>query len=321
MAPPDEPLLPSIETMADYEAIYRETDRWLPAMVEIARRHDLPAERLERAADGTNIVFFAGPAAVVKMFCPLWAGDVEPERLVLEALSGAIGLGVPTVRAAGAIEGWPYLVLARLPGVSIGRVWQTIAPDDQRPIARRIGQVIARIHALPIDGLEPIARDWPTFMAGRIERVVDDQRGRGLGEEWLARIPAFVASLPPFDLPAGGPVLVTADLTSDHLLLDRPTEDSPWRLTGLIDLADALVGHPLYEFAAPFVFLTGGRPDLRHALLDGYGLPVEDRTADLSRAIAGYAVLHLYGSVAWMIGNGTFPYRSLDDLVADVASF
>jgi hygromycin-B 7''-O-kinase len=88
------------------------------------------------------------------------------------------------------------------------------------------------------------------------------------------------------------PVLLHADLTDDHFFVQE--REGRWQLTGLIDFGDAMVGDPLYEFAAPAMFLSQRRPEVQRAMLRGYGLRDTPGTADRIRA---WTILHRFGLV------------------------
>jgi hygromycin-B 7''-O-kinase len=88
-------------------------------------------------------------------------------------------------------------------------------------------------------------------------------------------------------------VTLNADLTSDHVLLEK--RDGQWRISGIIDFGDAMAGHPLYEFAAPVLCFASGDPALARALVESYG---ESLTADLAHQILAWCLLHKYIRIA-----------------------
>jgi hypothetical protein len=69
-------------------------------------------------------------------------------------------------------------------------------------------------------------------------------------------------------------------------------------LTGLIDFGDAMLGHPLYEFAVPGCCITRGSPALQRALLCAYGFAEQDLDRDLADQLLAYMLLHRYIQVS-----------------------
>ncbi len=280
-------MLPSIESIDDYRPICRDDGVWLPVMRVICQRHGVdPA--LTRCPRGTHQVYAAG-AVYLKLFCPLWARDYTVERAVLHALRG---VPAPEILAEGELEGWPYLVLSAVPGVEAHAVWHDLDIRDRHAVMEQLGEVLATLHGLP--PVPEIALDWGEFLQERTKRA-REHHGEDAAEPWLTWIEEFLRNAPPLFEPGFSPVLLNADVTDDHLLLER--HNGRWTITGLIDFADAMMGHPLYEFVAPAAFYINGEPELSRTLLLSYGFGEADLTETLSRQLTAYCLLHRYGRV------------------------
>lgn len=289
-------LLPEIRSEEDYRAVRWDPAVWLPALREVCARHDLDPAAFSRATDGTHVVFL-GPELVVKLFVGIWAEDHRRERAALASLTGS-GLPIPDVPAEGELEGWPYLLQRRLRGTAIKHVWPRLDLRDQLELAGQLGAFLARLHEVPVDACaDPLASDdWPTFVAERRARGVEHHARGGAPGPWLEDVARALDVMPP---PAAERRLLHADLTSDHALVaqDDDPERGPggcWRLVGVIDWADALLGSPLYDLATPAVFLGQGRPGVGRALLRGYGLDPDAAPLD---GLVQAMLIHKYGHV------------------------
>lgn len=258
-------LLPDIRCEDDYRPHRWNAASWRPALRAICERHDLDPDGFARATDGTQVVWLS-ERVVIKLFVRIWAADVDRERAGLRAVEGS-GLRVPRLLGEGELEGWPYLLLERLPGAQLKAVWTTLAPAEREDLAEQTGALLARLHRVPLERCgPPLVHDWSTFVAERLERVVAHHARHGAEPRWLEEVDAFLRAAP---RRAVTPVLLHADVTHDHLLVAR--EGGRWRVTALIDWADAMTGDPLYELAVPSTMLPGSGP----ALLRGYGVDVD----------------------------------------------
>lgn len=284
-------MLPDVRTPAEYRQVYRDAEVWLPAMRAICQRHGLDAARLQFAPPGTHVVFRAGDL-YVKLFAPPWREDFTPERLALGRLSACADLPVPRLVAEGEIEGWPYIVITAVEGVPLYQVWGAMEPPDRLRVAARCGELMNAIHAVPTAGLEAIAVDWPAFVEEQTGNCGERLAQSGLDEHWIHDIRAFLADSPPLFKPGFQPVLLSADVTDEHLLVSRRRDR--WELTGFIDLGDAMLGHPCYEFVSPGCCITIGSSDLQRTMLRAYGFSNAQLDEALARQLVAYTLLHRF---------------------------
>ena len=288
-------LLPEIKTYEDYRAIYRDADVWLPAMRVICQRHGLDASQLEFAPPGTHVVFRIEGDRYIKLFAPPWRDDFTPEQLVLHKLSEQPDLPIPRLVTEGEIEGWPYIIVTAVDGVPLNEVWGSMGMPDKERIASRCGELMAWLHAVPTEGLEDIGVDWPAFVERQIRACIDEIAQAGLDERWTRETAEFFAQLPPLFEPGFQPVLLSADVTDEHILVSQ--RDGKWDMTGYIDFGDAMLGHPHYEFAAPGCCITHGSPRLQRAMMLAYGYPEDQLDADLADRLMAYTLIHRYINV------------------------
>lgn len=289
------PLLPSLPDEAAFYRLRGDPAPWLPALTEICRLHGLPDEDLYAERTGTNVVFRAGDGPWIKLFPPLWPEDFERERAGLAAVRGVAGLAAPQLLHEGELEGWPYAVISHLEGRPISSVWLDLPAAEQVGLAEEIGAAMARLHEIPAPSSGVLAEDWPAFVARRGPRCVERNRKYDLPTDWLEPLRRFTESAQPLLRPGAPGVLLHADLTDQHIFVRRVR--GRWSVTGLIDFGDAMVGDPLYEFAAPAMFLTQGKPEAQRALLRGYGIEDAPDTLTHRRRIQAWTLLHRFSLV------------------------
>ncbi|MDA1194172.1 MAG: aminoglycoside 3'-phosphotransferase/choline kinase family protein [Planctomycetota bacterium] len=289
---PAAPLLPPVADLAAYRALRRDPAVWLPAVETICARHGLGSDAYA-ATTGTNVVFHVPGRGWIKLFTPLWPEDFVRERTGLAAVAALDGLGVPEVLHEGELEGWPYVVLSPIPGQAIGTIWQDMSEATRVDLARQLGALLARMHAVDTSACGAIRCDWRAFAGDLRATTMTRQAGHGLQASWLVELEAHLAALPPLD--EERPVLLHADVTDEHVFVEQI--DGHARITGLIDFGDAMIGDYRYEFAAPLVFLTQGRPRQQRALLEGYGLAEQARDPTFTRGLVGWTLMHRYGRI------------------------
>lgn len=192
----------------------------------------------------------------------------ERDSRTMEVLGTATSEGVPA-----RLRRWSWMVTSWMRGAPLG------SADEMTPdVAREIGEILARLHAIPASGHGLLADTAEEI------RGASDVPGAGLTSRWgqdlwpfdgrpliahpLARIaPAFVLQVSPLReqllayVDQGSRALCHTDFSPGHVW----TEGG--HLTGLIDFGDAAVLPPAIDVAL-FASIYGW--DLTEALLDGY---------------------------------------------------
>jgi hygromycin-B 7''-O-kinase len=305
-------MLPPVPTLDAYRRIYLNEQVWLPAMQAICREHGLDETSLRRAPPGSHIVYWVESDRVIKLFAPLWAGDAATESLALQVLVNQGHFQVPRLLAQGELDGWPYLVLSRLPGVPLEAIWERLLPAEKEQVAAGLGRLMAALHRYPTGELQALRVDWPVFLSQQIETCLGRQAAAGATLSWLDQMAAFLADLPPLYEQGFAPVLLHADLSPEHLLCEHTP--AGWQICGVIDFGDAMLGHPGYEFVAPGFLLHGSR-SLRRAMLLAYGFSPADLDESLSHRLMAYTLLHRFALLPeWLELVGKPPPADLDEL-------
>lgn len=278
--------LPEIPDFETYNSLFKQDEIWLPVMQQLCQQHGLPASELQRCTLGSAIVYRCA-GRILKLFAPLWPEECERERLGLASCQG-LHIPVPELYGSGQCEGWDYLIIQELPGVSLGAVWKTLPSAQQEALMQQAGDIMRALHQLPLPQGAAVGPGWPAFVQAQSEGFVQNQSARGLDARWTADLNSWLQAHLSC-LPDMAPVLLHSDLTGDHFLAQEV--QGQWRITGLIDFGDLMQGHPLYEFGAPLIVYTRGRQDLRHRLLTAYGLKP---TPELGEALFVALLLHRF---------------------------
>ncbi|AOS62174.1 phosphotransferase family protein [Actinoalloteichus hymeniacidonis] len=290
-------LLPSAETEDEYDRIADDDELLLPGVTELCARLGLADEELDRFDDGSLPVYAVGDDRVLKLYPGVYAEEAGIESSVLEAIDGRLSIPTPVPDRVGEFEGWTYLLMTRLTGVSLARVWRKLPPDNRQAIAERLGTALAELHAVSTPLVELGPADWTEFIEDQRANCLDRQRESGLAARWLDQIPDFLDAV---DLgAAAGSALLHCEVMGEHLLVS-PGEQG-WELSGLFDFEPAMRGAPEYDFASVGMFVTAGDGAALRTLLRSYGYPAAELTAETSRRFLAYALLHCSGTLPWYL--------------------
>ncbi len=291
-------LLPAIRTWSEWGAMFTDVARWTPAVRAICRQAGLPVRDIAAGYPGTNAVFVLDQTYVLKIYAPFCRHDFEIERELYPLLID-VGLPVPEVVAQGVLLDrirWPYIVMTFLPGAPIREVRSEIAQAELLHLAGNLGRMLRTLHRIPlarVQSLDTSEAAWLQFIKQQKTKVVDRNRHEGvLPVRVLKEMPRFL-SVTLADMSSTSLVLLNGDVTEDHLLLNQV--DARWQISGLIDLADSLVGWPDYEWVALWFGALGRNRAALQATLAAYDPAMALDAAFYRRAFA-FTLLHEFGA-------------------------
>ena len=309
-------LLPAIRDWSEWSAVFTDAALWRPAVERLwvaepslAARTDVGRiETMTAGFPGTCAVFILNESAVIKLFPPLVAGDFDRERAVYRLLDGRLP-EMPRLLADGVLRDridWPYLVTSFLPGAAWREAQAAMPQAQQLAMAMTLGERIGHVHGTTISAGHgwPPPDAWPRFVATRLAEAPAALRTI-LPERLAAEAEVLLQGTDWFD---GGPRLLHGDLTQDHALVTE--QGGVWSLSGLIDWADAEIGHPAYEWVALYFGFCDGDVALLRAFLAGYAPNAVGRLPDRRQFLA-YTLLHRFGA---HILAGALPNETRRDL-------
>lgn len=297
-------LLPPVITHADYALLRTRGDVWFQVMRIICQRHGLDHEELRRfgngtdPADGSCVAFAVGKHHVIKLFPPYQKRLYEAELVVAEHVFGKLSIATPEIFAHGTVDEWPYLVMSRLQGSYLSDIWDRLDQVDQLRLVIELAGVLVQLHGLPTNDLPYLDANWKEFVEARVEGCVQRHREQGVPENWLQQMPDFLAHASPLYPLDFASVIISGDIHQYHLL--ARLEHSQWRLTGLFDFDDALLGFCEYDLAGAGLFLMAGRSMLLRPFLLTYGYRASDLNEHLSHRLLAYTLLHHYRPFNWV---------------------
>lgn len=281
--------LSQIKNREDYRRHFQDSG-WRQIAEIICQRHRLSFDKLERIAEGGNVLFAVDDKFIIKIFAPFFHNEYARERAGLEFAAGRIDIKIPEIVYDGDVEGWSYLVLTKLHGHASREVWFGLEQKDKLRIVSNLAAALSELHEHPAPFEPALNLDWHSFIKHQAATVVERQREREASAEWLESLPSYIAArihLLPHDF---RPVMLHGDAHAGNLLLTE--ESGRWEIGGLIDFGDAFCGFHEYEFLAPGVLMMQGNAELQLEFLRAYGYRESDLNSDLRARLMLLTVLH-----------------------------
>jgi hygromycin-B 7''-O-kinase len=299
----NKPLLPEVRGWPEWGPIFTDAALWRPVIEQVwAADPNLAAwtgspqpRRIEPGFPGTCAVFIIDDRVVLKFFPPMAARDFDRERSAYR-LIGGVSPHLPRLLAEGVFDDrieWPYLALSRLPGQAWRDARAELSWEARCATLRELGRLMRVVHDTPVpeSGSWPAAVDWARFVAARRPRVAADLRARTALPGWVIReLDELVAAT---DWLIERPRLLNADLTEDHFLVEQ--RGGRWRMTGLIDWADAEVGDVGYEWIALWFSICRQEARLFGAFIEGYDA-LQRLVEFRSERFMAFTALHRFGA-------------------------
>jgi hygromycin-B 7''-O-kinase len=252
-------------------------------------RHCLP-EPLTRQMEGSSLVFRIGDGRWLKITPPFFAESFDAELQVARGVEGKLPLPVPTILQTGELDGWRYIISAHVPGVQIQHLISVFTEADFEAVAVDLGRFMASFHRIQIPGFDRDFGPWGTYLQRGIRDAVQIHLSRGNSPEWATQIAELLEHQRNRLVHLAPPVLVHADLTPEHVMLHRVS--GRWRVSGVLDLADAMLAPAELDATVPMVDIFRGRRNPQRRFLREAGIALTAEGERFSLLFMAIALLH-----------------------------
>jgi hygromycin-B 7''-O-kinase len=281
---------PALTDIVAFRAYRGEPARWLPMARDIAASHGVAWSEPAVFATGTNLVVGLGDRLILKIFPPFYRSQFTSERGTLRLLAGQLPLDVPEIVHEGEREGWPYLIMTRLPGVLASDAWPDMAETEKEKMLRQLGATIAAVQRVAPGELTQTTPNWRAFMQGQIAGCRARHQRLGLGQKFLHGLDDLLRDAPELIPMEPQPVILVGEYIPENFLLAR--DGDGWRVSGLFDFGDVFTGFGDYDLLGPSAFMAAGRPARVRSLLEGYGYAQTEIDSRLKRRLLTLMLLH-----------------------------
>ncbi|EWM11402.1 phosphotransferase family protein [Kutzneria sp. 744] len=253
----------------------------------------------------------ADRSAIVKVYDEKWRWKQAKEAHVYGLLSEHGIAPVPTIlhlEPDPGVIGRAFTVMTTLPGTPLS---ETVVPDIAS-VYHQLGRLLASIHAISQPGfgyltthvLDPVP-DNTSYMARQFTRKLREFLALHGDPALHDRVQSFVAAHCDLFALCGAPVLCHNDIHEGNILV------SDGRVTGLVDVENALAGDPWLDLAKADFYAAHGSSLKLDALFAGYGALPDAR-------LPVYRLYHALELWDWFASTGDAQY--LPGIAAEMAA-
>jgi hygromycin-B 7''-O-kinase len=256
---------------------------WLPVLKHLQQEFQLPDDSWERIPKGANALFGLGDEVIVKMVPLNWRRQGDKEILVAPLVEGKLSLHTPRLIGSGEIDNWICVISSRLNGTVLADVWPSLDIEQKKSIMIQTGQVMREFRTVTFDENIAIKVDWSSYIADLISGCLARHQRRMMPKSLLDQVLPYIEAAGDFAQPAE-PRFIHMDIHPWNLMAKQ--EEGHWRLDGLLDFGDAIVGNSdRFELLTPMIFMAQGNPLLLKSLLESYGASGEINPSTLQRQL------------------------------------
>jgi hygromycin-B 7''-O-kinase len=284
----------------------------IAAMVEKACPGSEITEVVPRTGGQLSTVYevrrTAADPLIVKVYAPEWEWKQAKEVHVYGLMARQLDGRIPRVIHVGD----SFTILTKLDGVPLSQ----LEPPDWRATYVQLGQLLAAIHriAQPAYGyltdeiLEPLP-DNPQYMRRQFAKKIREFEDLGGDRALQERIEQYVETRSELLEANTTPALCHNDFHEGNVLVDPAT----WRVTGFIDVENAIAADPLIDLAKTESYSIRGNADKLAGLIDGYG----ELPPDWRERTTLYRLYHSLELWDWFKSTDNTEY--LDSIAAEMA--
>lgn len=304
----------------NWRDLFTQTAVFTPLILHICQEMGVEMQNIRAGYPGSCAVFVVNEQQVVKLYPPIFATDFDREIAVYQLIGKNHFPHIPQLLASGIYPDqidWPYLVLSFCAGEPIRELYSLLTAVDKQAIGTELGGMIRQLHILPA----AFPADWATWaaflQANRDRTLAYLHEQRPLPINVINEIEQFLQVREAEWLTERPLCLINADLTEDHLLLEKG-RNGRYHISGLIDWADAEMGVPNYEWIPLYYSLCQRDPVLFQSIMQAYDSAWQ-WDESIRNQLLLYTFLHRFGGeiVAHELArSGKPPISSLAQLTA-----
>ncbi|RFP15220.1 hypothetical protein D0T25_19000 [Duganella sp. BJB488] len=291
---------------------------WMPVLSHLQREFGLPDGVWEKIPQGSNALFGLGGEVIVKLVPPNWRRQGDKEILVAPLLEGRLSLQTPRLIGSGEIDNWVFVITSRLTGVLLADVWPSLDVGQKRAIMVQTGQVLRELRAVAFGENIAIKVDWPSYLRELTVGCLARHQRRKMPAGLLGQVLPYIEAAGEF-AKAGEARLIHMDIHPWNLMARQ--EAGRWKLDGLLDFGDAIVGHSdRFELLTPLIFMAQGNPILLDALLESYGGAADASPIELRRQLTACMLIRPDSDVMFCMRQvpASGPRDSWDQIAAQL---
>ncbi|HMT28434.1 MAG TPA: aminoglycoside 3'-phosphotransferase/choline kinase family protein [Bacteroidia bacterium] len=280
-----------------FDKSYRlQPELWKNAAEDLCIKYELPFHDFQAFTDGSNLIASVADKYIIKIFPPFHRHQWESEYRVLKHINNKIHIPVPELIAWGERDdSWTYVILTKLPGVTMERIWESLELTEKASLLFQIGKIMSQVHSLGADELSDLPPQWGAFITEMIEKCYERHKRLDAPDWLLQELKEYVNGNLHLLPKQFNPVVLTGEYTPFNLLVTKT--NNQWNISAMIDFGDAMIGFSEYDLLGPSVFSCEGKIELITALFEGYGIPYSNVSNEIKTRLMLLMLLHRYSDL------------------------
>jgi hygromycin-B 7''-O-kinase len=262
--------LPRIVTQKDFDTHFQ-SEIWLATAREICLRHCISFIDLRRVNSSDHVVFTIDDSLILKIYRP-FRNCFGREIKALEFINGKTDFEVPEILHTGELEGFEYVLMTQLKGISIQRSdWLNFSQSQQINFIVKLANGLKHIHELEAESFE---NNWSEFVKNRSSTFIDRQISHQVNSKIIKALPKFIdenLKLVPLN---NRNTFMHADIHFGNLRLSNGVGNP--QISGLFDFADSRCGFHEYDFLAIGILIMQGQREIQREFFKAFGYAEKD---------------------------------------------
>jgi len=255
-----------------------------------------------------------GPGVVLKVYPDQLHWKMKKELLVYGWLQAQTDLPTPRILAfddSKELLPQTFVVMSKLEGQSLKATEASLSEVELHAAYAEMGRMLKTIHGLPMAsfgyiGADGIMEAYPTneaYMAHQFRKKINAFIELGGDADLADRMLGHVAVTATLLSTCKSPVLCHDDFHAGNIMASKD-DGGTWKVTGLLDVENAIAGDPLIDIAKTLAYSVGDNKAKREGFFHGYG-PIE--RPDWEKTVDLYRLYHALEYWVWASSNGQTP--------------
>jgi len=315
--------LDETEMLARVEEDRRAIFAWATNIVLRAGIGDV--RTIRQIPGGRNFVFAVNEEWALKVACDELgeAQQLLREQAIHELLARHQEIPAAELVGAGSTPTL-WLLTRKVNGLPLERLWANMTHEQRRDVCFQVGQLMARLHALPCEELRSsqhipfyTSTTWAKVVTEGVSEVLCSLRESAqYSESQMKELERFIVAHENalnFDF---RPALLFGDHYDMHVCFIR--RQSGYSIAGMFDFGEVMVGEPSWEFAYANCWFLHQSPEYIAAFRKGYETILPFPMLSLER-LTLYTIWADQGIDVWRSGRG--PFSASTSLVTEAQEY
>jgi hygromycin-B 7''-O-kinase len=216
---------------------------------------------------------------IMKIYPDQFNWKMKKELFVYELLSTNISIPMPVILLSDdskTVLTQNYVLMEKIDGEILSKFGAELEPSQLREIYRQLGGALRAIHSISLESFGYISNgiidphpNNHSYMTHQFRKKLSEFSHLGGKQSTHDTVKEFLSDNSYLFKECPSAVLCHNDYHEGNFLLNKI--DTKWKLTGVIDVENALAGDPFLDIAKMYYYAIHDNTDKEQGFWDGYG--------------------------------------------------